>query len=755
MIIHFMKNKVLILLAFTILLLVSENAIAQSHPRLVLTKKGVAEIKANLGKAPLFDSSLREVKKEVDAEIALGIEVPIPKDFSGGYTHERHKKNFLIMQKAGFLYQILGDKKYAVYVKEMLMAYAKLYPTLPLHPQERSYARGKLFWQALNDANWLVYTSQAYDCVYDFIGAADRAILEKELFRPFADFISIGSPQFFNRVHNHSTWGNVAVGMIALVMDDAELLDRALNGLKEDGLPAGMKDNDGGLIKQEGQKTGFLANVDEPFSPDGYYNEGPYYQRYAMYPFLVFAEALQNTKPDLKIFEYKKGILIKSVYALLNLTNSEGEFFPLNDGQKGMSYYSRELVSSVDIAYLYGGKDASLLSIAEKQGRVQLDNAGMAVALAVKKKLAKPFIKKSIDLSDGQDGNQGGVAVIRNKSKDDELTLVMKYTSQGSSHGHFDKLSFSYYNNDSEILQDYGLARFVNIEQKGGGNYLKENETWAKQTIAHNTIIQNETSHFKGDFEIGDKFSSKRYFFDSSNPKIQIISAIEDNAYPNTKMHRTMALLEIDGYEKPLLLDIFQVKSNTPNQYDLPFYYLGQMMTASFKYETPKTLESLGKSFGYQHLWREGFGKAGAENIKFSWLDHGSFYTLTSVTQQDDELLLVRLGANDPNFNLRRNAGLIIRKKNIQQASYINVIETHGSYSTVTEAAINASSSIITVEKVYEDENYIGVSIKNKNGTSFLFVFATANNSVSEKHTLEIKGTTYSWVGTYFSKVIK
>ncbi|SFE00923.1 heparinase II/III domain-containing protein [Flavobacterium phragmitis] len=752
---NFIKNKVLKILAFTVLLLLSKSVVAQSHPRLVLTKKGVAEIKDNLGKAPLFDSSLQDVKKEVDAEIILGIEVPVPKDFSGGYTHERHKKNFLIMQKAGFLYQILGDKKYAVYVKDMLMAYTKLYPTLPLHPQERSYARGKLFWQALNDANWLVYASQAYDCVYDFIGGNDRAIIEKELFRPFADFISIGSPQFFNRVHNHSTWGNVAVGMIALVMDDAELLDRALNGLKEDGLPAGMKDNDGGLIKQEGQKTGFLANVDEPFSPDGYYNEGPYYQRYAMYPFLVFAEALQNTKPDLKIFEYRNGILIKSVYALLNLTNSKGEFFPLNDGQKGMSYYSRELVSSVDIAYLYGNKDTSLLSIAEKQGRVQLDNAGMAVALAVKKKLAKPFTKKSIDLSDGQDGNQGGVAVIRNKSKDDELTLVMKYTSQGSSHGHFDKLSFSYYNNSSEILQDYGLARFVNIEQKGGGNYLKENETWAKQTIAHNTIIQNETSHFKGDFEIGDKFSSKRYFFDASNPKIQIISATEDNAYPDTKMHRTMVLLEVDGYEKPLLLDIFQVKSKRPNQYDLPFYYLGQMMTENFKYETPKSLEPLGKSFGYEHLWKEGFGKAGVENTKFSWLDNGSFYTLTSATEQGDELLLARLGANDPNFNLRRDAGLIIRKKNTDKATYINVIETHGSYSPVTEVAINASSSVTAVEKVYEDESYIGVSIKNKNGSSFLFVLATANNSVSEKHILEIKGTIYSWVGAYFSKLIK
>jgi oligo-alginate lyase len=731
------------------------TVMAQQHPSLVLTQKGVKEIRANLGKAPLFDTSLAEVKKEVDAEIALGIAIPIPKDFSGGYTHERHKKNFLIMQKAGVLYQILNDKKYATYVKDMLMEYTKLYPTLPLHPQERSYARGKLFWQALNDSNWLVYVSQAYDCVYDFIDAKDRAYIEKELFKPFADFISTGSPQFFNRVHNHSTWGNVAVGMIALVMDDAALLDRALHGLKVDTLPAGMKDNDGGLIKKEGQKTGFLANVDEPFSPDGYYNEGPYYQRYAMYPFIIFAEALQNKKPDLKIFEYKNGILLKSVSALLNLTNSAGEFFPLNDGQKGMSIYSRELVTAVDIAYLYGGKDASLLSIAEKQGRVTLDNSGMAVALAIKNKLAKPFDKKSINLSDGSDGKQGGVAIIRNKNNDDELTLVMKYSSQGSSHGHFDKLSFSYYNNSSEILQDYGLARFVNIEQKGGGNYLKENTTWAKQTIAHNTIVQNETSHFNGDFEKGNEFSSKKYLYDVSNPKVQIISATEDNAYLGTKMHRTMVLLETEGYEKPFLLDIFQVDSKTANQYDLPFYYLGQEMSVNFKYETPKTLEPLGTGSGYQHLWKEGVGKATTENTTFSWFHEGSFYTLTSATQEGDELLLVRLGANDPSFNLRRDPGIIIRKKNTQKATFVNVIETHGSYSPVTEVALNAPSSITKLELVYQDDKYIGVTIENKNGSVMLFLLATSNNLDTQKHTIEIKGKAYSWAGTYYSTIIK
>ena len=84
-----------------------------AHPNLILTKVGVEKIKAQLGKAPLFDASLANVKAEVDAEILNGIEVPIPKDFSGGYTHERHKKNFLILQKAGVLYQILDDKTYA------------------------------------------------------------------------------------------------------------------------------------------------------------------------------------------------------------------------------------------------------------------------------------------------------------------------------------------------------------------------------------------------------------------------------------------------------------------------------------------------------------------------------------------------------------------------------------------------------------------------------------------------------------------
>ncbi|MEQ9561457.1 MAG: alginate lyase family protein, partial [Woeseiaceae bacterium] len=631
---------------------------AAEHPGLVITRAGVEGIRAQLGSLPLFDATLRSVKEEVDAEIALGIDTPIPKDFSGGYTHERHKKNFFVLQKAGALFQILQDDRYAIYIRDMLFQYEVMYRDLPLHPQERSYARGKLFWQCLNDSNWLLYVSQAYDAIYDWLPAEERKTLEEGLFRPFADFLSIENPQFFNRVHNHSTWGTAAVGMIGLVMGDDELVERALYGIKDGVLEPGAKDNDGGFIRVEGQRAGFLANLEEPFSPDGYYTEGPYYQRYAMYPFLVFSQALHNTKPELEIFRYKDGVLLKGVNTLLNLSDADGDFFPLNDAQKGMSYHARELVTAVDIAYHVGGRDPKLLSIAEAQGEVLLDDSGFSVAAAVRDGKTKPFEKMSINLSDGANGDEGGVGVLRSG----ELELVFKYSAQGLSHGHYDKLSFSLYELGNEVLQDYGLVRFVNIEQKGGGNYLEENNSWAKQSIAHNTITINETSHFQGNYEIGSKHHSELHFFDVSDPKLQVVSAIEVNAYPGTELKRTMALIRDEGFERPYVLDIFKVTSSEAGQYDLPFYFMGQVIDADFAYETPKVLPQLGAENGYQHLYLEGRGRSSTGNAKVSWLGNGRFHTLTVITSSTDQLLFTRLGANDHEFNLRRDAAFMIRR---------------------------------------------------------------------------------------------
>ncbi|MGB3774835.1 MAG: heparinase II/III-family protein, partial [Leeuwenhoekiella sp.] len=541
-----------------------------------------------------------------------------------------------------------------------------------------------------------------------------------------------------------------AVGMIGLVMNDTELIERALYGIENDGLDPDAKDNDGGFIKSKDGKAGFFANLEEPFSPDGYYTEGPYYQRYAMYPFLIFAEGLQNVKPEYEIFKFKDSVLIKSVHTLLNLTDADGEFFPLNDGQKGMSYYSRELVTAVDIAYQYGGQDPQLLSIAKKQDQVLLDDTGLSVALGIKNDRAEPFLKKSINLSDGSDGMQGGVGILRYGNED--LTMVFKYAAQGLSHGHYDKLSYSLYEKGDEILQDYGLARFVNIEQKGGGNYLKENTTWAKQTVAHNTLVQNETSHFEGKFEIGNEHHSELYLYDDNQEDFQLVSAKEHNAYPGTKMHRTLVLIKEDGFEKPYMLDVMRVVSQHENQYDLPYYFMGQVMKTNFEWDSPSTLQALGEKNGYQHLYVEGKGISNEGTAKLSWLNNNKFYSLTTITANDDELYFTRIGANDPEFNLRRDAGFMIRRENSKNTTFVTAIESHGSYSPVSEFAVNSNSNIDKIALVHDTETYTAISITTVDGKSRLFILANTNASESAEHELKIKNQMHRWTGAYYFK---
>jgi hypothetical protein len=419
-----------------------------------------------------------------------------------------------------------------------------------------------------------------------------------------------------------------------------------------------------------------------------------------------------------------------------------------------MSYYSRELVSSVNIGYYYGGHDSSLLSISELQDEVLLDDTGLAVAIGIRDGLATPFVKKSIEYTDGANGDQGGLGIVRAQGAKNELALVMKYSAQGLSHGHYDKLSFSFYNGGDEVLQDYGLTRFVNIQQKGGGNYLKENTTWAKQTIAHNTVIQNETSHFNGDFETGNLNHSDTYLFDVENPNVQVVSATEVNAYPGTQLHRTMALIKDAYFENPILLDIVNVNSETENQYDLPFYYFGQIMSTNFEYTPEASLKTLGANNGFQHLWKEAEGNSTTGNAQVTWFNNNSFYTLSSVVSEKDNLIFARIGANDPHFNLRKDPTFIIRKPKTKNANYVSVLETHGSYSPVSEIASNAFSSLKKLEIVFNTESYIGIVIETMNNEQKLFIISLKDASKDSKHTININNKAYQWVGPYNYTII-
>ncbi|MBT8219296.1 MAG: heparinase II/III family protein, partial [Bacteroidia bacterium] len=491
---------------------------------------------------------------------------------------------------------------------------------------------------------------------------------------------------------------------------------------------------------------------DNAFSPDGYYTEGPYYQRYAMTPFMMFGQAIENNLPDLKIFEYREGLLRKAIYALVHQSNTEGEFFPINDAQKGMSIKSPSVITAVNIGYGLNA-DSQLLDIAALQGTVLLDQNGFALSQGMADGDYPRFDKKSIQLRDGAQGDQGALSILRAQKNGYEVSLIFKATAQGLGHGHYDKLSYLIYDDSDEVLQDYGAARWVNIDQKAGGRYLPENTSWAKQTIAHNALVVDQQSHFGGKYEIAVDKHSEPFFYDFSNPDFSISSAKELQAYPDVKMHRTVVLFNDDEFVKPVAIDIMSVHSNANHQYDLAFQYAEQLMQVNGAINTLPVPGVMGNDHGYQHVYKEGTVANDSDNFTFTWFKDLKFYTLTTLAENRDEFILARIGANDPNFNLRKDGILIHRKPQASDALFISVIESHGVYSPVSEIPIQPYSQVKAIRKLFHSYAYTALELESNSGKKWQLIVANENNDKAFDHSLEINDELVKWQGPY--KMIK
>lgn len=713
-----MKIKSILTILF-LLGILAVQAQVTDHPCLLLTQKGVEQIKSQTKAAMLFDAVRTQTQKQVDAALAQPIDVPVPKDAGGGYTHEQHKRNYNNMYNAGVMFQLTSEKKYAEYVKSLLFKYADMYPALPLHPVRKSSYRGKLFWQGLNECVWLVYTSQAYDCIYTFLTKKERKFIEDNLFRPMVKFIAIDNRSTFEKIHNHGTWAVAGVGMISYVIGDKDMLEKALYGLDKSG------------------KGGFIRQVDQLFSPDGYFKEGPYYQRYSLQPFIMFAQAIDNNEPERKIFEFKNGVILKAVTTLLQMTEVNGQFFHFNDALD-KTWHSTELVWGVDIAYNKTG-NKELLSIAKKQNTVILNESGYKVASEIEQ--AVPFVHKTMVIRDGANGEEGGIGILRSRNENNESCIALKYTSQGMGHGHFDKLSFTYYDNNTEIIQDYGAARFLNIEPKNGGHYLPENNSFGKQTISHNTLVVDEKSHFNGKLDEASKCSPVFYAFVNTD-KVKMISAKDTHANPGVAMQRNLLLVSHPAFEHPLVVDIFRAESESKHQYDLPFYFKGHLINTDYRYkafDTSRTL--LGSKNGYQHLWIEAQGGTDRKTAATTWLNGNRFYTLTTVTDNDTGIFLNRIGGSDPNFNLRNEPCLMLRQKEAGNHTFVSIIEAHGEYNPRLEYTLSPYTNIQDVQIITDTEKYTIVKIVTKSEQDITICIANENSAPEAQH----KVADYQW----------
>lgn len=703
---------------------------ASDRPSLIISQSEAKTIQKSLGKYLLLNKSFDLVKSNIDAAIEKGIEVPQPGE-AGGYEHERHKQNYRDMQAAGLLFTITEDEKYAQFIKEMLFKYAEMYPSLGPHPLAHHQAPGKLFHQMLNETVWLLHTSQAYDCIYNWLSEKDREYIEKNIFHLITKWFTEKNAHEFDRIHNHGTWTVASVGMIGYVLKDQHLVDIALYGTKKNG------------------EGGFLKQLDLLFSPDGYYMEGPYYIRYALRPFFYFAEAIQRNQPDLKIFDYRDQILKKAYYAAVQTAFPNGVLPPINDASRTMNISAPGVLIATNFAYFRYGSDPNILGIAGIQKQVFLNAAGLKIAEDYASYKEKPGMNwASVEFSDGFDGQQGGLGILRNGQAHDQSMLLMKYGVHGGGHGHFDKLHFLFFHHGRQVIPDYGFARWINIEPKFGGRYLPENKSYALTTVAHNTVVVDQMSQNSGDRKQAEKVWGERHFFDTSDPKIQMMSAQANQHYSDIQMQRTMFLIEDNRLDHPVIVDLYRLQSEEEHLYDYPLHFQGYLINTNFEYQPfLDKLQPLGEQNGYQHIWKTAEGNSDS-CLSITWLTGDCYYSWITAATPGSKILFGQVGANDPNFNLRSEP-VVIYRANGSNYLFASVIEPHGYFNEAQEKSVNARGFIQNV--IVVGHNNVGsvIEVSGKNDLKWRIMVTNESASSEKQRSVKFEDKEYKWIGNF------
>ena len=708
-----------------------------NYQPLLMNFEEAAELAKELGQDTLMGKALARDIAQTDAYMAdVGIEVPGHGE-GGGYEHNRHKQNYIHMDLAGRLFLITGEQKYRDYIVELLTEYATVYPTLESNVSRDSNPPGKLFHQTLNENMWMLYSACAYSCVYHTLEESQKRQIEDDLFKHMIHMFVVTYGHDFDIVHNHGLWAVAAVGICGYAINNQESVDKALYGLK--------------LDKVSG---GFLAQLDQLFSPDGYYMEGPYYHRFSLRPIYLFAEAIERRQPELGIYEFNDSVIKTTSYAVFKTAFPDGTLPALNDSSKTISINDEGVIMATSVCYHRYEQTEVLLGMANHQQDVWVHQAGLTLSQAVEAAdEIKPFSWGSLFMTDGPQGEKGGVSILRHRDTQDDDTMALIWFGQHGSdhqyhsaldHGHYDGLHLSVFNRGHEVLHDYGFGRWVNVEPKFGGRYILENKSYCKQTVAHNTVVVDQKTQNNFDTALAESKFGQKHFFLTEDEKFQAMSGTISEYYDGVDMQRSVLLAELPEFEKPLVIDVYRILSADTHQYDLPYHYTGQIIRTDFDYQVESKLKPLGDSNGYQHLWNVGSAQVEGSSL-VTWLHDSSYYSLVSSAPAQSEVIFARTGANDPDFNLRSEPTLILRQQG-QDHVFASVLETHGYFNESIEASVGARGLVEAVQVIGHNATGTIVEISLTTGKKYVFAISNKPNPEGE-HKVEFNGVQYQWTG--------
>ena len=407
------------------------------------------------------------------------------KDFQGWpYDYviyaRRHGDNAEAVRDLGLAYQLTGNAAYAAKARDILLAYARIYPGLPIGshkdwPRTGGRSGGRVTSQTLNESDWVIHLAFGYDLVRATMEPADRALVERDVLRNASDVIA-------RRVRSLGNWTarhNAAHLAVGLVLHDQALVDLAINS-----------------------EFGFRDHLRRSLTAEGVWHEGSWgYHFYALSALFLTQE--MAARAGLAVPEIDK--LRLALNAPLECALPDGTLPNFND-----SHFIP--LASAALRYDTGFRlfgDRRYLAVVRGAPR------GLEALLWGAEHIGEgelPALRSSVL-------PQIGFATLRAPGSD--YTVAVKFGPHAGGHSHFDRLNF--------VSQAFGRHQAVD---PGTQSYaFKTHKTWDRVTLAHNTLVVDESSQAE---------SVGRLLEWHPAPEVSSIRLEDATSYPGVRLERLL-----------------------------------------------------------------------------------------------------------------------------------------------------------------------------------------------------------------------
>jgi oligo-alginate lyase len=444
------------------------------------------------------------------------------KEFSGSpydeaVTTYRHKAVGVQAFEMALMYQLTKNLAYAERAEEILLTYARLYPSFELHDRFGSARKdaGRAFSQSLEEAQWLIDLVRARDLLRGsgLIDEYEDHALKTQLFDPAIAVIernNIG-------IYNIQCWHNTALFLAGIQAGNLQAAHEASFG-----------------------PTGMAAQLTQGIRSDGIWYEGSLgYHFFAVRGMLPMVHAA--SRAGVQIDYSPMQTMFTSAW---NLMQPDFSLPSLNDGAS--EDYERTLRDEYEQA----------LALFPDEPRLNDPLAVFGRGNSLSAVLWGPREIRNEGWSDVASAHYDstGLAALRSGPVDRRTMALVDYGDHGGYHGHYDKLGLTLWMQGSLAIREAGAD--------GYGQAISEE--FFRSTLAHSTVVVDGQNQ-------AEACGSSAYFDTEAG---STISAKVEDAYPGVTLRRLVHVTE-EGHAA----DMFAATGSTQHTFDYVLHGNGTATT--------------------------------------------------------------------------------------------------------------------------------------------------------------------------------